>query len=523
MAVASPVEVAWEKALADLAQRTDEIIPDVEYLLGQMFQAAATVAVKNLTAAAAWDRKDANELYDVKALEKQINDLLAGAKDDLDVSMRSALGDVPPGDFDTGSIAHAIAGWHGDQVQQVLVDSWNLGLDVDSTAAALEEIGATSAGLVARTTMNGMSNASSLAGAAFAGVEIKTWLTAGDDRVRPSHEELDEQSAPLNGTFANGCRFPGDPAGPPEEVWNCRCTLTYSPPIGGAAISPVENELGLMNPGGATSRILPKWDEDFHPGAKRKPTEESLGLLKQESQAELARQLESDPRWDGTFNTNILNLVKSRLPNPGALADFPAMNERSVLDDLVRSWARSSSDNNIMSLRIQVAVSEEFGVPVGENIERLVKKLTHGAPIWDGVPASVHDSLRAFVRAQYEMTQAQFAAEGITEVKLYRGIVLDNDPHQFGLVDGGVNPTNGADALITSNPLTSWSVKLKEAAGFAEPDARGGHGYVFSAVVPVTRILSGPTTGFGCNPEFEFVLLGGEDLVSIHLPGDLTY
>ena len=62
-------------------------------------------------------------------------------------------------------------------------------------------------------------------GAINAGVVTKVWRTARDNRVRDSHAELDGQTAPIDGVFANGLAYPGDPSGPPEEIINCRCFL----------------------------------------------------------------------------------------------------------------------------------------------------------------------------------------------------------------------------------------------------------------------------------------------------------
>lgn len=56
-------------------------------------------------------------------------------------------------------------------------------------------------------------------------VEKSKWLTAQDDAVRDSHEAIDGTEAAFGETFANGCAYPGDPDGEPDETINCRCTI----------------------------------------------------------------------------------------------------------------------------------------------------------------------------------------------------------------------------------------------------------------------------------------------------------
>ncbi|MBQ2176482.1 MAG: hypothetical protein II453_15935 [Alphaproteobacteria bacterium] len=56
-------------------------------------------------------------------------------------------------------------------------------------------------------------------------IEKKVWVATPDDRTRPSHIDMDGEEQDINTRFSNGCMFPGDGAGPPEEVWCCRCTL----------------------------------------------------------------------------------------------------------------------------------------------------------------------------------------------------------------------------------------------------------------------------------------------------------
>ena len=56
-------------------------------------------------------------------------------------------------------------------------------------------------------------------------LQKKVWIATPDDRVRESHLEMDGEEAEIDEEFSNGCEFPGDSGGPPEEVWNCRCSI----------------------------------------------------------------------------------------------------------------------------------------------------------------------------------------------------------------------------------------------------------------------------------------------------------
>lgn len=58
------------------------------------------------------------------------------------------------------------------------------------------------------------------------GYENKAWISMDDDRVRDTHRECEAQGAiPIDATFSNGLKYPGDPNGGAEEVCNCRCYL----------------------------------------------------------------------------------------------------------------------------------------------------------------------------------------------------------------------------------------------------------------------------------------------------------
>lgn len=81
----------------------------------------------------------------------------------------------------------------------------------------------------ARTAVTGAQNAGrvdSYTAAQKMGVKLKKeWLATLDGRTRHSHAILDGEQVDNDKKFSNGCMFPGDPSGPPWEVYNCRCTL----------------------------------------------------------------------------------------------------------------------------------------------------------------------------------------------------------------------------------------------------------------------------------------------------------
>lgn len=56
----------------------------------------------------------------------------------------------------------------------------------------------------------------------------RLWLATEDHRTRPTHRTADGERVALAAPFIVGgfeLMFPGDPAGPPQEVIQCRCTM----------------------------------------------------------------------------------------------------------------------------------------------------------------------------------------------------------------------------------------------------------------------------------------------------------
>ena len=61
----------------------------------------------------------------------------------------------------------------------------------------------------------------------------KEWVSVQDERTRITHAFANGQQVDINGKFEVGgslLKYPGDPAGGPEETINCRCVVVYTTP-----------------------------------------------------------------------------------------------------------------------------------------------------------------------------------------------------------------------------------------------------------------------------------------------------
>ena len=123
--------------------------------------------------------------------------------------------------------------WNNQQIQSVMMQGILQGMSIPELSKRLAETvgdrNMTSAIRNARTMTTGAQNAGrvdSYQRAKDMGIELKQmWIATLDGRTRDSHRHLDGEMVEVGETFSNGCRFPGDPQGRPEEVYNCRCTL----------------------------------------------------------------------------------------------------------------------------------------------------------------------------------------------------------------------------------------------------------------------------------------------------------
>ncbi len=122
--------------------------------------------------------------------------------------------------------------WNKQHIQSAVLQGILQGESMSGIADRLASVTTMSANAAirnARTAVTGAENAGridSYKRAQSLGIRMKqVWMATLDDRTRDSHAEIDGEKVEVGEKFSNGCRYPGDPQGRPEEVYNCRCTL----------------------------------------------------------------------------------------------------------------------------------------------------------------------------------------------------------------------------------------------------------------------------------------------------------
>lgn len=126
--------------------------------------------------------------------------------------------------------------WHRRKVESVIRSGMKKGKSVDDIARKLHKVtnmDRVSAYRAVRTGVTCAENEARIDAmyeAAKMGIEYdKVWYATLDDRTRTSHRIMHGERVPRDGYFSNDLFEPADPAGDPEEVYNCRCTLLWVP------------------------------------------------------------------------------------------------------------------------------------------------------------------------------------------------------------------------------------------------------------------------------------------------------
>lgn len=186
------------------------------------------------------------------------------------------------------------------------------------------------------------------------------------------------------------------------------------------------------------------------------------------------------------------------------------LSERSGVDyesvnTVIGQWAETSNDTDYRALSLQEDICAELGIALSPWQKEKIALLKASGYASDqhstlgqaldpktGKPhASPREKTRKIIRAMYELTQEEFAKQGITELTLFRGVT-----NQKAKTEGEVKTWKG-------NAAESWSATVLTANSFSSYE-----GIIVGAKIPASRILGCSRTGFGCLNEEEFVILG---------------
>jgi hypothetical protein len=129
----------------------------------------------------------------------------------------------------------SIANTTREQVVNAVTIGFDQGLGQNGIAALIldrvPEFSAYRGRMIARTETHGAANFGATSAASETGLPLrKEWIAAQDERTRQSHADADGQIVGQNELFNVGgslLEYPGDPAGPAEEVIGCRCALGW--------------------------------------------------------------------------------------------------------------------------------------------------------------------------------------------------------------------------------------------------------------------------------------------------------
>lgn len=130
-----------------------------------------------------------------------------------------------------GAQAERLVAGTRDAVANVLLDAlvegWSVGTTAEYLGAVLKEQAKWRAVMLARTDLISLSNGAAQDAVLVLGSEgpqFKTWLSAGDERVRQSHQDANRETVGVGEPFNVGgamLQYPGDPLGPDDETINC--------------------------------------------------------------------------------------------------------------------------------------------------------------------------------------------------------------------------------------------------------------------------------------------------------------
>ena len=179
---------------------------------------------------------------------------------------------------------------------------------------------------------------------------------------------------------------------------------------------------------------------------------------------------------------------------------------REKVSELIHQWAITANDNRVQSLAIQEVAKEMFGIKTTADWD--VPQDTQKEI--DDYRSKNDEYLKSFLKAQYDLTQEFLQKNNITSVQVERGFSFRDGE----IPDWAKNLFDGKDVAgkqidVPLRPLSSFTTSPEVADRFADWIPGLAPKLVIQGTVPANQIFSLSSTGFGCFPENEAVVVGG--------------
>lgn len=358
-------------------------------------------------------------------------------------------------------------------------------------------------------------------------VPLKRWLTARDDRVRGlkprdafNHVEADGQTVPLDAHFdvsGEQLLYPGDPAGSPGNIIQCRCTVipvfeqaqhAWDPDKhprapkgkieGGQFVSSDPDIDAVTDVIDAVRAPRAQGTELISKEAERLSGEKNLNAaarvaIKQQIVKDLAAKLKESDLTEDEIKAFLDAGFADAHHGHGLYQDAIA----SVLDQ----WAATSGDHNPEAIALQLRAREVFGLDDFQPPHWLQADGYGQTGILDSAEKLADEHKRVIdriLKTVYDHTQEKLKAANISSMVLYRGMGIKKADYAAPL--GELHT-----GTVRLQPLSSFSSSHSEAQFFAgQSDV-----HVVSAMrVDRKNVFSTAITGPGCANELEFIVLG---------------
>lgn len=222
-------------------------------------------------------------------------------------------------------------------------------------------------------------------------------------------------------------------------------------------------------------------------------------------------------RWELYPPREIYAWIKQE--HPDAYEEIIDNRTYSKINEFIKTWAMHSANNNADALVMQEVVSQVFDLKNTYDLDvrnRIDKEINPDEyqRLNDMLDNPVEMAAKkAFIKAEYELTQKYLADNNIKSMVLYRGY-CNRGSNDFDVPSKGQYKKSTESVAL--QPASSFSASVNVGLNFAifstnNPGLYKNTQHLVYGEVPANRILSTCRTGRGCSEESEVIVIGGTD------------